>query len=248
MRRFGEGEMIKIDLLTKVFPGKSSAGALGLSTCALIRTGEHTMLFDTGAHGVIKILEKSFADLGVSFAEVDTIFLSHLHYDHSNNVAKFPSAEIIVGKKEWEYAHQSLDEWTPLEMIQYLDRERRVRLVDDGEKIFEGMTALFVPGHTPGQMALELDTPDGILVLAGDAVKNRSELEQEFADQSVDTSLSEASIRRIKKIADRVLPGHDGYLRIENGKVIPEDVLTLDIFLPKGCTNGDHGNYHLRCD
>ncbi len=47
---------MKIDLLTKAFPGKSSAGALGLSTCVLIRTGEHTMMFDTGAHGVIKAL------------------------------------------------------------------------------------------------------------------------------------------------------------------------------------------------
>ena len=55
-RKYSGGEIMKIDLLTKVFPGKSSAGALGLSTCVLIRTGKHTMMFDTGAHGVIKAL------------------------------------------------------------------------------------------------------------------------------------------------------------------------------------------------
>lgn len=71
---------MQIDLLTKVFPGKSSAGALGLSTCALIRTGDHKILFDTAAHGVIKILQASLAELGVEPEDIDIIFLSHLHY------------------------------------------------------------------------------------------------------------------------------------------------------------------------
>ena len=115
---------MKIDLLTKVFPGKSSAGALGLSTCALIRTEEHTLLFDTGAHGIIKILQRSLAELQVQPEEVDMIFLSHLHYDHLNNVAYFPNAEIVCGRREWEYATTDKDEWTPLESILFLRRER----------------------------------------------------------------------------------------------------------------------------
>ncbi len=238
---------MKIDLLTKVFPGKSSAGALGLSTCVLIRTEDLTMLFDTGAHGIIKILQKSLADLGVEPDEIDTIFLSHLHYDHLNNVAYFPNAKIICGRKEWEYATTTKDEWTPLESILYLKNERDVRLVEDNEEIFPGMRAIFVPGHTPGQMALAIDTPEGILVLAGDSVKNRSELELEFSDQYVDQEASTNSIRRIKQMAYKVLPGHDGYLFVEDGKVVPESELTLDIMLPKGCADGDNGVYHLIC-
>ena len=57
---------MKIDLLTKVFPGKSSAGALGLSNSALIRTSDHIMPFDTGAHGAIKILQKSLEEFQIS--------------------------------------------------------------------------------------------------------------------------------------------------------------------------------------
>jgi len=238
---------MKIDLLTKVFPGKSSAGALGLSTCALIRTGARTILFDTGAHGIIKTLQGSLARLGVEPEEVDTIFLSHLHYDHLNNVAYFPQAKILCGRKEWEYATTAKDEWTPLESILYLKNEREVELVEDGQEILPGMRALWVPGHTPGQMALALDTDEGVLVLAGDAVKNRSELELEFSDQYVDQQASTASIRRIKQMADKVLPGHDGYLLIREGKVIPESELSLDIMLPKGCTDGENGVYHLVC-
>ena len=221
---------MKIDLLTKVFPGKSSAGALGLSTCALIRTEEHTLLFDTGAHGIIKILQRSLAELQVQPEEVDMIFLSHLHYDHLNNVAYFPNAEIVCGRREWD-----------------LRRERKLRFVEDNEEVLPGMRALWVPGHTPGQMALAIDTPEGTLVMAGDSVKNRSELELEFSDQYVDQEASTNSIRRIKNMAYKVLPGHDGYLLIRDGKVIPECELTLHVMLPRGCKDGNNGVYHLVC-
>lgn len=238
---------MKIDLLTKVFPGKSSAGALGLSTCVLIRTEEHKILFDTGAHGVIKILQKSLQDLGVEPEEIDTIFLSHLHYDHLNNVAYFPNAKVICGEREWKYATETKDEWTPLESILYLKNERKMQFVNDLEEIYPGMRALFVPGHTPGQMALAIDTPEGTLVLAGDSVKNRSELELEFSDQYVDREASVNSIKRIKNMAYKVLPGHDGYLLVKDGKVYPESELTLDVMLPKGCKDGDNGVFHLIC-
>ena len=96
-------------------------------------------------------------------------------------------------------------------------------------------------------MALAIDTPEGTLVMAGDSVKNRSELELEFSDQSVDQKTSANSIRRIKSMAYKVLPGHDGYLLIRDGKVIPECELTLDVMLPRGCKDGDNGIYHLVC-
>ncbi|MGN1168242.1 MAG: N-acyl homoserine lactonase family protein [Lachnospiraceae bacterium] len=239
---------MKIDLLTKVFPGKSSAGALGLSTCALIRKDDRKILFDTGAHGIIKTLQASLKELEIEPDEIDTIFLSHLHYDHLNNVAYFPNAKIVCGKKEWEYAMQTKDEWTPLESILYLKNERNVQLVEDNEEIMPGLRALWVPGHTPGQMALAIDTAEGTLVLAGDAVKNRSELELEFSDQYVDKEASVNSIKRIKNMAYKVLPGHDGYLLIKDGKVVPESELTLNVMLPKGCKDGDNGVYHLVCE
>ena len=162
-------------------------------------------------------------------------------------MAYFPNAEILCGRKEWEYATTQLDEWTPLESILYLQEKRRVRLVEDDEEIAPGMRALWVPGHTPGQMALAIEEEAGVLVLAGDSVKNRSELELEFSDQYVDQAAGTASIRRIKQMAYKVLPGHDGYLLIRDGKVIPENELELDIFLPRGCTDGENGTYHLRC-
>ena len=74
---------------------------------------------------------------------------------------------------------------------------------------------------------------------------NRSELELEYSDQYVDQQASAASIKKIKSMAFKVLPGHDGYLLVRDGRVIPEKELDLDIMLPRGCTDGDNGVYHL---
>ena len=73
--------------------------------------------------------------------------------------------------------------------------------------------------------------------------RNRSELELEYSDQYVDQQASAASIKKIKSMAFKVLPGHDGYLLVRDGKVLPEKELDLDIMLPRGCTDGV---YHLK--
>ncbi|MDY3867905.1 MAG: N-acyl homoserine lactonase family protein [Pyramidobacter sp.] len=238
----------QIDLLTDVFPGKSSAGALGLSTCAMIRGGQKSILFDTAAHGVIKIIERRWKELNIDPEKVEMVFLSHMHYDHLNNLACYPNAEVVIGRREWEYATQTKDEWTPLESVQYLKNNRKIRFVEDNEEIIPGIRAIWTPGHTPGHMSMTIETEEGLCVLAGDAVKNRSELEMEYSDQYVDKDASASSIRRIKSMAYKVLPGHDGYLYVKDGKVIPERELYLDILLPKCCTGGagaEDGVYHL---
>ncbi|MDR1701617.1 MAG: MBL fold metallo-hydrolase [Sporomusaceae bacterium] len=225
----------KIDLLTKVFPGKSSAGALGLSSCALIRGGEKMVLFDTGAHGAMPVLLNAFQTLAFNPEDVEVLFLSHLHYDHLNNAAIFPNATIITNKTELKYASEVCDLWTPLESILYLKEQRKLQFVEDGEEFLPGMRAIFTPGHTPGHMSLALNDGDEVIVLAGDSVKNRSELKLEQADSSVDTAASTASIKRIKKMASKVLPGHDGWLLLKDGAIVPQEELTLEVRLPEGC-------------
>ncbi|MBK1694213.1 metal-dependent hydrolase [Chromatium weissei] len=47
---------------------------------ALIRTSTQTILFDTGSNG--RVLLKNMRALGIDSSEIDTVFLSHSHWDH----------------------------------------------------------------------------------------------------------------------------------------------------------------------
>lgn len=237
-------EFIVNDLI-RPFPGKSNTGALGLSNAELIIAHGKKILFDTGSHGVKPILVKSLEELKVQPDEIDVIVLSHLHYDHSENVTLFPKAKLFVSKTEWDYANETCDVYTPYENLKYLNSRDMEFIAEDGQEIFDGMKAIFTPGHTPGHISLVLETDHGRWTLAADAVKNRGELKLGEADQFVSESDSKNSIAKIRSISDRVLPGHDCWLFLNGSDVIAERDITVDITLANGIQGGANGLFRL---
>lgn len=235
----------KLDILCRAFPGKSNISALGWSNVVLIRTKDRNILFDTGAQGVRPNLLNSLRNLSVEPKEIDTVFLSHLHFDHCGNASLFPNAKFIISETEWKYATTEDDIFTAAESVEYLKNRRKIMISQDGEEIYPGMKAIFTPGHTPGGMSLVLDAGNEKWVIAGDAVKNRMELLTEKVDMSLNDEDSKQSISRIKNTANRVLPGHDCWLRIENDKVVPEEKVQVEISLPKGMQGGKNGVFKL---
>lgn len=231
--------------LIKAFPGKSNTGALGLSNAELIVINGTKILFDTGSHGVKPTLVKSLNRLKVQADEIDAIVLSHLHYDHSENVAMFPKAKLFLSKKEWEYAHETCDIYTPYENLTYLSSRDVEFITKDGQDIFDGMKVIFTPGHTPGHISLVLETDNGRWTLAADAVKNRGELTLGEADQFVSESDSKNSIEKVKSISDRVLPGHDCWLSVNGENITAEFDITMDITLAHGIQGGKNGLFRL---
>ena len=75
--------------------------------------------------------------------------------------------------------------------------------------------------------------------------EERRALIEEAAGISKHKRRKERALKKIKSMAYKVLPGHDGYLLVQDGKVVPEQELVLDIMLPRGCMDGDNGVYHL---
>ncbi|OJU85500.1 MAG: hypothetical protein BGO11_00725 [Solirubrobacterales bacterium 70-9] len=162
----------------------------------LLRNAERTVLVDTGfataaaerrGRTVLVDPVEALASVGVEPAEVDTVIVSHFHYDHVGNLDAYPDAELVVGQTE-------LDFWTgPLARraqfaphVDQPDIERiaeavaagRARTTRGEEEVLPGVRSIEVGGHSPGQLLLVIDADDGgRVVLTSDAVHFYEEMD-----------------------------------------------------------------------
>ena len=72
----------------------------------LLETGGHRILFDTGLGAPDSRLLTGLESLGLSPADIDLIYLTHLHGDHtggmlSDSTAVFPNAEVYISYPEY---------------------------------------------------------------------------------------------------------------------------------------------------
>lgn len=234
-----------VTVLFKGFPAM-----LGLGTVALIQGAGHHILFDTGNGYIRPQLKRILQDEGLSVDQIDTVVLSHLHWDHTFNVDFFPHAKYILSAVEWEYANKILPKDCIVDnsALPFL-RNADVYLVEqDGEEIFPGIQAIFTPGHTPGCMSLLIHEGEERWILTGDAVKTRGELRTGCAGMTYDPAVTRKTIERVRSIADRVLLGHDGWISIRNGEIYPEENQLVLNFTEGLTANGGQKQVIMRLD
>lgn len=188
-------------------------GFFGFSTVALIRVkGSDPVLFDTGHHSTRLLLLQALEREGLTPESIRTVFLSHLHFDHANNLDLFPNATVHVGAAEWAYAHNPAagDIFFSVGMNEYLQR-RKPHLIGDSEgELAPGLHYRHAPGHTPGSYLLHYTAESGQrVVLAGDACKTCRELARlQSANEFDPACRASTTLRWIAKNADVVIPGH----------------------------------------
>ncbi len=124
--------------------------------------------------------------LGVDPASVSTVVVTHLHYDHIGNLAAFPAATLVVPRRELDFwtgpmasraQFASVVEPGEIAFVARAAAEGRVRLIDGSEEIADGVRAITVGGHSPGQQVVVVRGTGGDVVLASDAAHFREELE-----------------------------------------------------------------------
>ncbi len=153
----------------------------------LIRSKGRTALVDTGCGAKMQAsagrLLAHLAAVGVTPAEVDTVLLTHMHPDHSNGLVDdngqkfFPNAELVMHEAEprfWldDAEMAKADENSRLRNFQHA-REQVApyakRLFTGGE-VFPGVTAMPLPGHTPGHTGYLVASGSEQLLIWGDIV------------------------------------------------------------------------------
>lgn len=163
---------------------------------------------------------------GFAPESVDLVLLTHLHTDHvgwntreadGTWVPTFPNARYLTSRTEWEYwAAADMDE--PRRQM-FRDSVHPVReaglldltdVPDAGADVAPGIRFLPTPGHTPGQVAVELSSGGRRAVVTGDCVHHPVQLSHPGITSCVDIDPALAARSRRTLLED--LAGTDALL------------------------------------
>jgi glyoxylase-like metal-dependent hydrolase (beta-lactamase superfamily II) len=180
-------------------------------SCYLIKHGSEYLLWDTGqAMDAPKVAPKEsivdqLAKLNVKPDQIKFVGISHYHADHTGQVASFPGATLLIGQGDWDAIKSDhpgtgvnfkpFEKWTKGDgkvEPQPLDKD----VFGDGSVIM-----LATPGHTPGHHSLLVKLAKHNIVISGDAVHFRENLDSEGVPSfNFNRAETIASIQRLKKI------------------------------------------------
>jgi glyoxylase-like metal-dependent hydrolase (beta-lactamase superfamily II) len=157
----------------------------------------------------------ALASAGTRPQEISIVIHTHLHYDHAGNNRLFPSARFFVQREELRYAlaptsSDATAYFAPSLGITPDFLGTKFELLDGDAGIADGVRVITTPGHTPGHQSVVVDTAKGRYCIAGDAVMWFENMEKRIPP-GIHTSMIDcmASLERIAREADHVLPGHE---------------------------------------
>jgi N-acyl homoserine lactone hydrolase len=207
-------------------PDDAWPGQTGVVVAYAIRHDAGVFLFDTGfgfgnqeLDEYYKVRARDVVDelarAGVDAAEITGVANCHLHADHSGQNSRFPGVPIYVQPAEWSVAHGE-DEYTILDWIDF--EGARYEHVAGDHEVAPGIRIFATPGHSPGHQSLVVETRDGPILLAGQAVYSHGEWAgiPDARDGAEDLASSgsraeyDRSVARLRALRPkRVLFGHD---------------------------------------
>jgi N-acyl homoserine lactone hydrolase len=214
--------------ISMVLPGSTmntSAGGMSFCNVWLIE-GERRILFDSAHVGRRRLLTERLHERGLTPADIDAQVLSHAHWDHVQNIDLFRNAPLLMHGHELRYAHRphENDYATPPWTAAILDM-MRTQEVGEGHEIMPGCRVIELPGHSAGSIGLEIETDDGLCVIAGDAVRaadaalSRQATLIFWNEEQADASVARVADAAVKRDAI-VYPGHDRPFRIHGGEAL----------------------------
>lgn len=165
--------------------------------CLLIEHDNGYILYDTGSHPDAmkgywpenlqdayafhhteeQLLEAQLARCGVKATDINTVILSHMHFDHTGNLHLFKHADVYAPKADFMMAQTTVrlspdpDTYCGYSKNDLNVQVKQYHLVEDDFEIVPGVEIVNLPGHTPGVLGLVLHCKkDGVFVFPMDAV------------------------------------------------------------------------------
>jgi glyoxylase-like metal-dependent hydrolase (beta-lactamase superfamily II) len=194
----------------------------------LVEHQKGLVLFDTGCHPKVSddpsywgpmgaalqckypkemLLDRQIQGLGYKMDDIKYVVISHLHLDHTGYMHAFPKAKFLIMANELRYAYWPdpdrraafiFDDIVPTRNFDWIELDSDLDMFDDGS-----LTMLKTPGHTPGECSLYVRLPNRKILLVGDTIHLRAQLDT-GATMPLDTDPTQAalSIQRVKALRD----------------------------------------------
>ena len=203
----------------------------------LARSEDRTVLVDTGPpvptphsaaiHVGLEVkpehrIDQALIAADVDPGDVDTVVLTHLHFDHCANGEYLPNARFLVQAAELQFA--VLPD-SPIQRIGYevgypgiipawMSVFDRMEVVHGRHEVAPGCTMLPLPGHSPGSAGAVFQTARGRLAVVGDLVNQIENWHAPGGGHATPALYSshddcQASFALLEREADHVLASHD---------------------------------------
>lgn len=150
---------------------KVESKAISIPTWALLIEHQNgKILFDTGRKDH-ELLKKELLKCNVFPEQIDTVVLSHLHFDHAGNIDLFKHATIYVQSKEMEECINNGDK--PYNRGAYIknpiNSHNKWKFIDGEYRLIEGVTLIPFYGHTKGLQGILIELENQNILVCSDA-------------------------------------------------------------------------------
>lgn len=180
----------EVDALFKVGGLEIPRQLASPTNVTLVKTGNELVLIDAGSGSTFQATAGKLADnmeaAGIDREAITKVVFTHAHADHLWGVIddfddseRFPNASYVISKDEWDFwTHPDALSRMP-DALQGMARgtQRILKRIEDkierrnsGDTLAPGLIYLDTRGHTPGHMAILVESNSERLLIGGDAL------------------------------------------------------------------------------
>jgi glyoxylase-like metal-dependent hydrolase (beta-lactamase superfamily II) len=188
----------------------------------IVDTGFDQPVGDRRSRTIVRPVREGLAALGIAPDKIETVIVSHMHFDHCGNTDLFPRARYHLQDREMEYCtgrcmchaqlRNSYEEDYVVAMLRKL-YAGRVTFHDGAGEIAGGVTVHHIGGHAKGLQCVRVKTRLGHVVLASDCTHLYTHMEEGRVFPTT-YNLAEVlegyvTLKRLASAPQHVVPGHD---------------------------------------
>ena len=190
--------MASVKVLVEGYAREVDGGWIASSTVTLVKSNGKNIVVDPGCNR--EKLLAALAGEGLSVSDIDFVILTHGHTDHTLLAGIFENAKAINN-------------------YEIYDGDRQV----DHDGVVPGteLKILETPGHTPDHCSVQVPTPEGTCIVAGDVFwwmdgeEQSLDLDRVDPAHASDVAALTESRKKVLELADFIIPGHGKIVKVK---------------------------------